>query len=195
VFPTMLLKMPARVGRTDDRRRSPRFRCIGQANITLLPSDGVFLPGTIRDLSLGGCHLDTTSPIGYGVRAEIVAHVNDGSFRAVGEVKGIRGESGVCLEFVQLSSAGKDMLADLLEELARLQALMQKLKSERLKMDEESFRRETDKWRFQAAELSERFPFLGKVLQEDNSGIARSEDTAEGSAIEIGRVIPVDLFG
>ena len=46
-----------------------------------------FSSRTVRDLSLGGCHVDTTLPIDCGVRAEIVVCVNAASFRAVGEVQ------------------------------------------------------------------------------------------------------------
>jgi hypothetical protein len=66
-----------------DRRRSPRFRCGGHAEITCLPSTGILLPGTIRDLSLHGCCVDTSRPIDCGVRAELVVRVNAASFRAV----------------------------------------------------------------------------------------------------------------
>ena len=112
----------------NDRRRSTRFTCGGDAKISRLPSDGIFLPGKILDLSLGGCCVDTTLPIDCGVRAEIVARVNAASFRAVGEVRAIRGRSGAGVEFVHLSTGGKDMLADLVAELARLQAVMNKLR-------------------------------------------------------------------
>src|SRR5579863_10536039 len=91
--------------RTDnDRRRSPRFNCGGYAKISRLPSNGIFLAGSIRDLSLGGCHLDTALPIDCGERAEIVVCVNATSFRAVGEVKAIRDRSGAGIEFVHLSA-------------------------------------------------------------------------------------------
>src|ERR1017187_9177050 len=64
-----------------DRRRSPRFRCGGHAEINCLPSSGILLPGTIRDLSLHGCCVDTSLPIDCGVRAELVVRVNAASFR------------------------------------------------------------------------------------------------------------------
>lgn len=180
----------------NDRRRSRRFTCGGDAKISRLPSDGIFLPGKILDLSLGGCCLDTTLPIHCGVRAEIVVRVNAASFRAVGEVRAIRGGSGVGVEFVHLSSGGKDMLAELVAELARLQAVMNKLRSARRKTDTQSFRRQLEDGRRQAAMLSERFPFLGTILPGENpeSDHAASDDRAlivEAQPL----VIAVDLFG
>ena len=152
--------MPERTAADDDRRRSPRFSCGGHAEINCLPSTGIILPGTIRDLSLHGCWVETPLPIDRGARAEIVVRVNSASFRAVGEVRAIRGRSGAGVEFVYLSSGGKDLLAGLVTDLARLQALMKKLKSDRREMDEELFRKELADGRLQATMLSERFPFL-----------------------------------
>jgi len=183
-----------------DRRRSPRFACGGQAEINCLPSTGILLPGTLRDLSLHGCWVDTSRPIDCGARAELVVHVNAVSFRAVGEVRAIRGSSGAGVEFVHLSAGGKDMLADLVTDLARLQALMNKLKSDRCVMDAESFRKEMEDGRYEAARLSERFPFLRGILPVERTNESSEVDgvtsvgknrTVEGQSL----VIAVDLFG
>jgi hypothetical protein len=92
----------------------------------------------MRDLSLGGCCLETAPALERGVRAEIVVRINSGSFRAVSQVKGRRDRFGVGLEFVQLSASGKDMLADVLERLARLQAVVNELRSARRGIDTET---------------------------------------------------------
>ncbi len=90
----------------DDRPRNPRFSCGGVAKISFLPSNGLFLSGKIRDLSLGECWVDTPVPIACGARAEIVVHVNSSSFRAVGEVRGIHGNLG-SRHTVHLSKHGR----------------------------------------------------------------------------------------
>jgi PilZ domain len=192
--------MPERKGANDDRRGGPRFSCGGHATISCLPSDGIFLPGKIRDLSLGGCCVDTALPIDCGVRAELVVRVNAASFRAVGEVRAIRGRSGVCLEFVRLSPGGKDMLADLIKELARLQAFVDKVKSSRRELDAESFRRQLEEGKLQALRLSKRFPFFGTILPAESSGESSERDqvaSAGEDRIEEAQqlVVPVDLFG
>ncbi len=170
----------------DDRRGSPRFSCGGQVTISCLPSDGIVLPGKIRDLSLGGCCVDTTLPIACGARAELVVRVHAASFRAVGEVRAIRGQTGACLEFVLLSAGGKGVLADLVTELARLQAVMNDIKSTRREIDPESFRRQLDYRRLQATRLSRRFPLLGTTLPAESSGVSSELDggasTREGPA-------------
>jgi hypothetical protein len=191
-----------------DRRRSVRFICGGHAKISLLPSEGIFVPGKIRDLSLHGCCIDTTLPIDFGTGAELVVRVNAASFRAVGEVKAIRGRSAAGMEFVQLSAGGKELLADLVTDLARLQAVMNKLKSVRREMDAVSFRKQMEEGKRQAAMLSERFPFLGTILQLESSEAGLKESSGNNSEPEQLRsasqshtvearplVITVDLFG
>jgi hypothetical protein len=178
-----------------DRRRSPRFSCGGHAKISRLPSNGIFLPGSIRDLSLHGCCVDTTLPIDCGVRAEIIVRVNAASFRAIGEVKAIRGRSGACIEFVQLSTVGKEMLADLVAELARLQAVMDKLRSAR-EIDPESFRRELEDRRLQAVTLSKRLPFLRTILHAESLESDQAASVGKDVIVKAQPlVIPVDLFG
>jgi PilZ domain-containing protein len=181
----------------DERRRSPRFSCTGRAEINRLPSSGILLTGTIRDLSLHGCFVDTSLPIDCGSRAEIVVRVNAASFRAVGEVRAIRGRSGAALEFVHMSAGGKDSLAGLVTDLARLQAIMNKLKTVRRDMDEEAFRNELKKGKLQAELLRARFPFLGITLEADTAesnleaASADKDRAAESSPV----VVAVNLFG
>ena len=179
-----------------DRRRSPRFSCGGQAKIVRLPSDGIFLPGKIIDLSLGGCYVDTTLPIDCGVRAEIMVHVNAASFRAIGEVKAIRGRSGASMEFVHLSAGGKDMLADLIDELAKLQAAMNKLKSERREIDADALRGELEDRNLQLMMRSPRFSCRGTILsaetvEPDFASPIKKDRIVEAQPL----VITVDLFG
>jgi hypothetical protein len=185
-----------RTNTDDDRRRSSRFACGGHAKISCLPSNGIFHPGKIRDLSLGGCYVDGVLPIDCGERAEIVVRVNAASFRAVGEVRALRGQSGAGIEFVQLSAGGKEMLADLIAELSRLQAVMNELRSARREMDAESYKKQLVEGKLQAAMLSEQIPMLRTILQAENTvpgrtvpnGKDRKEDTKPLEVL-------VDLFG
>ena len=167
--------------RDNDRRRSARFKCGGEARISRLPSDGIFVPGKIFDLSLGGCCVDTTLPIDCGVRAEIVVRVNAASFRAVGEVRAIRSRFGAGIEFVHLSAGGKHTLADLVKELARLQAVMNKLKAARREINAESFKKQLEEGKLQAAMLGGRFPFLRTILRAESSRERSGESPEESS--------------
>jgi hypothetical protein len=191
-----LIGMAERTQAEEDRRRSPRFLCGGHAEINFLPSTGILVPGTIRDLSLHGCRVETALPIETGVRAEIVVRVNASTFRAVGEVRAIRGGSGAGVEFVQLSSGGRDMLADLMSDLARLRALMNKLKRARREMNAESFRKELEDGKREAAKLSAEFPFLRMTLPDAEEDSERSEVLAGKERIsrEKSLVVAVDLI-
>ena len=198
--------------RANDRRRSARFKCGGEAKISRLPSDGIFVPGKIFDLSLGGCCIDTTLPIDCGVRAEIVVRVNAASFRAVGEVRAIRSRFGAGIEFIHLSAGGKHTLADLVTELARVQAVMNKLKAARREINAESFKKQLEEGKLQTAMLGERFPFLRTTLRAESSREGSEESPGESSGesseaeqvASVGKhraaeaqplVIRVDLFG
>jgi hypothetical protein len=129
----------------------------------------------------------------YGLR--FWCGVKAASFRAVGEVRAVRGHSGAGLEFVQLSSGGKDLLADLISQLVRLQALMNKLKSDRRKMDEESFRKEMEAGKLEAIALSKRFPFLGTTLSAINLDGEKTESGGDLMSRGEHEVVPVNLFG
>jgi hypothetical protein len=133
--------------------------------------------------------------------------MNAGSFRAIGEVREIRGNSGTGLEFVHLSSGGKDMLADVLAQMAKLQAIMDKLKSAR-DIDAESLKQELEDGTVQAVMSSERFPVLGTILGAENSEAISEETQGENSesepaasarkaliAVAQPLVITVNLFG
>jgi hypothetical protein len=188
--------MPERTEADEERRRTPRFNCDGHAKISLLPSDGIFLPGKIRDLSLSGCCLDTKLPIEFGTRAEVVVQVNAASFRAVGVVKAPRGDSLAGIEFVRLSTGGKELLADLVSELARLRAVIDNLLSARREMDAKAFRRQMEAGKLHAAMFATRYPFLKTTLSAEISEQEQAPPAAKDLTRQAGPlVIPVDLFG
>jgi hypothetical protein len=117
----------------------------------------------------------------------------------VGEVRAIRGGSGAGIEFVQLSNSGKDMLADVIQELARLRAIMHKFKSGRLETDAKSFATQLEEGRVYAEGFSARCADLGTVLRAERR--AESSESNQSASAEKDRivetrplVIAVDLF-
>lgn len=179
-----------------ERRRKSRFSCVGQAQLFCLPSDGDFVAAKIHDLSLGGCRLGLNGPIDSGARMEVVIRANAASFRALGIVKGLRQKSEAGIEFIQLSSGGRDLLEDLIGELARLRATIDQLVSARRQISAEAFRKQMEAARFQAVMFATRFPFLDTTLAEE---ISQHEDgqleSGESPREECPRVIPINLFG
>jgi hypothetical protein len=176
----------------EDRRRSTRFSVGGYATIHCLPSEGVSIAGTIRDLSLHGCCIDTPLRLDSGVRAEILVRVNATSFRALGEVRVIRGLSGAGVEFIQLSAGGRDLLAQTMGQLARVQAAINRLRASRREMDAELLRKQLEAGELQAALLR-----LGSRFSEETKERA-SQSGGEGDGMKLEEeplVIPVNLFG
>jgi len=108
--------------RTTDRRRVARYSCSGHAQITCLPLNGALLRGSLRDLGLGGCRIEsieTSSPFDLGARTEILVRVNSWFFRAMAHVRAVRGQSAISVEFMRMSAGGYRMLAELISDLER----------------------------------------------------------------------------
>jgi hypothetical protein len=111
-------------------------------------------------------------------------------------VRALRGQSGAGLEFVQLSAGGKEMLAGLIKELSRLQAVMNELRAVRREMDAESYRKQLAEGKLQAAMLDERIPMLRTILQAENTAPDETILTGEPHEEEAKPLAtPVDLFG
>jgi PilZ domain len=184
-----------------ERRRTSRFSCVGQAQLICLPSDGDFVAGKIHDLSLGGCRVDLNAPIDSGARTEVVIRANASSFRALGIVKGLRQKSEAGIEFVQLSSGGRDLLEDLISELARLRATIDQLMSMRRQISAQAFRKQMEAAKFQSVMFATRFPFLETTLAEELSqhenGQLETVELPQGESPreDRPRVIPINLFG
>jgi hypothetical protein len=140
---TMSQKLPeAAPTQEPDRRRDPRFSCGGMARILCLPSDGSYLPGKLRDLSLGGCGVLIASPLACGALAEILVRVKASSFRALGQIRAVRGPDDVGVKFLQMSAGGQEMLVELVRELARQRAIAKTVEAARRKPDPEFFARQ-----------------------------------------------------
>ena len=116
----------------NERRRSPRFSCGGRAAIYCLPYNGVAIAGTLRNLSEGGICLNLPHALEEGMRTEVLVKVSTLSFRAAALVKGAKDSSTTSLEFLELSTGGKDALDEALQDLVRFHALTQKLRADRI---------------------------------------------------------------
>ncbi|MGA9474346.1 MAG: PilZ domain-containing protein [Terriglobales bacterium] len=178
---------------SDDRRRTPRFSCAGEARIYSLPSDGVYVPGRVRNLSLGGLCLDTNHAFDLGGRTEILVSVNAASFRSLGLVRAAK-SSRASMEFIQMSAASKGLLADLMAEFERLAAAANKLRSERFETEDE-LRRELEEAGLRVAQLSGRELLLARSIG-DFPALGTSQPSERTTTIEaMPFVIKVDLFG
>lgn len=180
----------------DERRRSPRFSCGGCATIYRVPFDGISISATLRNLSVGGICLDLAKPVDPGTRTEVVLRVNASSFRAAALVKAQKDLSSTSLEFVQISAGGKDVLEDLLERLAKLQALNRKLRSSRI--DEDTRRMLTDKKKFSLVGIGDAARLVGMGSNQGNATLVPDAEPEVESAREALETRPdliqIDLF-
>jgi hypothetical protein len=110
-----------------DRRRTPRYSCVGVAQISSLPLYASLLTAKVRNLGLGGCCIECAERVpllDLDTRTEIVVKVNSWFFRAWAHVKSIRGASEISMEFTRMSAGASSMLADLIADLEGSQQLL-----------------------------------------------------------------------
>jgi hypothetical protein len=151
-------------------------------NIVCLPSDGALLHGTIRNLSLGGCFIETGLRLPCGAQTEILARVEASSFRALAQVRAVLGHSGICVEFVRLSAGGEGMLADLVSHLAKARAITTAVGSTRI------LERPVDV-------VSETFPILRAFRAGRTSESSPLVLSPQGSVVDARAITnPLDLF-
>lgn len=177
-----------------DRRRSPRFDCRGEARIISLPTDGPFILGKLRNLSLGGICVDINQPIHPGTRTEMVVCVNAASFRTVGLVKNLIEPSRVCVEFLQMSAGSKILLADLAGQLQRLHAVMAKLRAERAET-EAQLSRELGEAGMRAAQFARCMPAISRLTAAETPALDGEPSDEENIVKLIPVKIRIDLFG
>ena len=127
-----------------------------------MPQEGLVLPGKLLDLSLGGCCIETVQPLQPESRAEVLVQINDCSFRALSQIKAMRGRSAG-MQFVQLTDSGNRLLREILTEVAKLHAAVSTLRGTRRRQDPELWRqiREDD---LEEVDLRKQFPILGTMV-------------------------------
>ena len=107
-----------------ERRRSPRYGCGGAVQILSLPWEGALLWGKLCNLGFGGCYIETGAALQCETRTEIVLRSNGLSMRAMGQVRAVRGHSGMGIEFVRMSTRAYSTLADLMHELEKFRGVV-----------------------------------------------------------------------
>ena len=102
-----------------ERRRQPRYLCLGQVKLIRLP--GIVWTGRILDLSLGGCLIEirTLVYVSRGSVVELTVHTRGTALRMLGKVTfGGRLPSGrIGISFTRLSNAGQRQLTELIAEM------------------------------------------------------------------------------
>jgi len=102
-----------------DRRRHPRFRCTGHADILLIP-DAPLVPARVVNVSQCGCliELQQSQRLGQSSSAELTFKVNRLPFRMRVQAAAIRSETLVGFQFDPLGERVRGRLEELIQELA-----------------------------------------------------------------------------
>ena len=111
---------------SEEQRRHPRLRCFGSGEV-YFEVNGVPCPAKVLNLSLEGCLLILQAPeqepwmepltVALDQSVEILFSVNQLPFRVRGQVKAIRPNQELGLQFPALSRRTRIRLEDLIEEL------------------------------------------------------------------------------
>ncbi len=102
-----------------DRRRSPRFRCAGSAEVTTEGSQ-VRLWGTLTDISLRGFYVEMSTTFPVDTRVELILEALGIRFRAQGTVRISYPFLGMGILLTQIAPDQRVLLEQLLAALAKI---------------------------------------------------------------------------
>ncbi len=113
------LSDPSAEGRTGaEKRRSPRYRCQGSAQIRELES-GVSTWAAFTDISLHGCYVEAACTYPMGSTLSLSIEVNGFRVEARGEVRVNYPNLGMGIFFTTMSDEDRERLRELLRSLSR----------------------------------------------------------------------------
>lgn len=103
--------------RDSSRRTRPRYRCMGGVEIWQKGAASP-QPGTLAEISLGGCYLEVNWALPVNTRVELHIRIGDLEVRAAGVVAYLDPSGGMGVRFNQLSPDDLHNLEALLNRLA-----------------------------------------------------------------------------
>jgi hypothetical protein len=101
-----------------DRRYAIRFPFAADAEFLNLES-GAQTDGVTSDLSLGGCFVCTSKPLGVGARVRVTLTRKDGKFQALAMVRIVKPRVGMGVEFIDLDRTSMAVLERWMEQLRK----------------------------------------------------------------------------
>lgn len=84
-----------------ERRRSPRYRFIADAEVKEILAD-TNLEARTGDLSIGGCFLDTQNPLPKDTKIQVIIRHQGSTFTAIGRVAFVVPNMGIGVAFTQV---------------------------------------------------------------------------------------------
>lgn len=102
----------------DERRAKPRLRCKGIAELIVFPLVKK-MPGTLLDLSVNGCCIDTEAPLPpiENPAVEVVLTVSGFKLRLAGVVRNVRRDHRAGIEFIDVTKRKADQIQELVKDL------------------------------------------------------------------------------
>lgn len=100
-----------------DRRQYPRFRCIGNVQVSR-PDSVQPVWAKLGDLSLGGCYINTPVPEPVGTRLRLVLHIQENKISAGGEVRTCVPALGMGIQFTSFEGSSRELLKRLTDRLS-----------------------------------------------------------------------------
>ena len=101
----------------EERRYAPRYRCTGGVEV-IDSESGIKLPGSLSDISLGGCYVEMMTPMATGQEVQLRLAIRDVSLKARGIVRASHPAIGMGIQFIEMSAADRQSLEQLVAQLA-----------------------------------------------------------------------------
>lgn len=112
------LRGPTKRVSVRDRRFAIRFPFAADVELIDLES-GTQASGVTSDISLGGCFVCTSKPLGLKSRARVVLKRKDESVQALAIVRIVKSGIGMGLEFIDIEISSSGILNRWIEQLKR----------------------------------------------------------------------------
>jgi PilZ domain len=109
--------------RPAEKRRSPRYRCQGSANLREIRT-GVATWATFTDVSLHGCYVEAMSAFSVGAELVIIIEVNGFRVECRGTVQVVYPGLGMGIAFTTMSDANRQRLQDLVRSLSQSSVIL-----------------------------------------------------------------------
>jgi hypothetical protein len=109
--------------RPAEKRRSPRYRCQGSANLREIGS-GVATWATFTDVSLHGCYVEAMSTFRVGAELGMIIEVNGYRVECRGTVQVVYPGLGMGIAFTTMSDTNRERLRELVQSLAQSSAIL-----------------------------------------------------------------------
>src|ERR1700688_3385516 len=122
---------PGRTGPVAEKRKSPRYRCQGSAQLREI-SSGVATWATFSDISLHGCYVESAAGYVRGSALALTIEVNGFRVEAVGEVRVAYPGLGMGISFTKISDEDRERLRGLVRSLSQPSVIMSPRPAERL---------------------------------------------------------------